>query len=300
MTKAPSRALLRAALVLWVARAGLALFASYPLARTLSAIGADLRPEGDASLFAPGGFLLLDTLNVGMAPARSAMKSAAQGSLVLSVVALGPLALAMGSLAFRQARWSDLFGNAVRSLPRFVLFSGATLFFQAIAIAIAALLHGVMTPLSSGIIDERIPTLMTAGAVVAGAVLVLGLGLIQDLMRAGVVLGTAPSAKAIIRMALGIFGKRPAAVIAGWTGPALLQVLLVALGARLAQWIDVARPGAGRIAAVALMHQGVVFACCALRSVWLSRSIDLVVHAMPIAASPSIDPSGGSRTALSG
>lgn len=295
MTKAPPRAILRAAIVLWAARIAFALCASYPLARTMAAIGAELRPEGDASLFTPGGFLLLDTLEIGTAPIRSAMKSAAQVSLVLSVLALFPLALAMGILVKRQTRWPDLFGEAMQWLPRFVLLSGATLLLQALAIAALALLRG-LTPVSAT--DERLPALVTAGAVVVGGFLVIGLGLVRDLARAAVVLGTRQSVKADIRMAVGVFRKKPTAVMAGWSGPALIQVVLVTVGAILARWIDVAQPGAARIMAVAFVHQGVVLLCCALRSLWLSRSLDLMGSATPVAATDPVEPSSGSRAPL--
>lgn len=265
--------LLRAAFALYAARAASAAIVSYPVARTLTAFGARTRPEGDASLFADGGLLLLDTLRVAEPALRGVAQAASVLTVALAVLGLLPLGFSLSTLRDGTRPWFESTRDAARWFPTLVLLGGATIFVQALLAAGGAFLAGGAMSLAGKLADERAPALAAAPVVLVTALLVAGAGIVQDLVRADVAASDDASLQASLRVALASARARPGRIFAAWGTLAALQGAVVLGAAVVTPWIDVSKPGAMRIVAVASLHQAAVFATCWIRCVWLSRAL---------------------------
>lgn len=274
-TRLVARARARAVLVLFSFRAACALLLAYPVARTIGAFLPPAFPLSDALLFAPGGYYAAEALRLGGRAIQASLEGSAPGFVLVAVVASFPFAVALSSLTEPSEALPLLVKRGAACTPPLVAIAGATALAQAaavVAIAVgAAAVYGVL----GSALDERQADLtVTAIVLVASSSLVV-LGLAADLARAAAVRHGARATRAAATAA-GVLRRAPVAVLTGWLPAALAGVAAVAASAWAASALDVSRPGAARVWAVALLHQTTVLALVALRIYWLERALALV------------------------
>jgi hypothetical protein len=270
---------IRPVLTLWVFRAGAGLVVSYPAARTLSSFG-PASPEGDALLFAAGGLHLMEALRLGGRALGAAVESASAVGLLVAFVGLLPLAAALAMLASPHAGARAAASRAVETWPALVLLGGGSVLAQAAVAALSSAALSKASDVVGALTNERNADLLLLATGAAAALVVLAIGLLQDLARAAMVrdrLGASDAVVAGLRALLA----RPAAVAGAWLGPSALGGVVVLGGAWAVSAVDVSRPSGARVAAVLVLHQAAALALAGLRVRWLTRSLALVPRAEP-------------------
>jgi hypothetical protein len=269
------RPLLRASLLLYAYRVGASTLVAYPIARTLTAFGATMHVEGDRSLFESGGFRLLESLRLG-GPSLSA--SAESGVLIgacLAVLGLLPLAAAMAVLARPSAGHGDVAKRAIELFPVFLKLGAAAVLVQGVICAVAAAVAPTLSGFAGVIANEKARDLVVLAALLPAAVAVVGLGIWEDVARAAAVDG-APRARDAAQLGLAALVGRPAATLGACAVMAAGGCTAVAISAAAVGFIDVSRPGVGRVVAVAAVHQATLFVVAALRVAWLRVGLSRV------------------------
>ncbi len=113
-----------------------------------------------------------------------------------------------------------------------------------------------------------------AGAGLVGLGLVVTVGVIADLARAAIVRRGARALEAI-GIGISTVMSRPLATLSSWATPGAWSLVLVLAAAWLSGRLDVSHGGAGRVLAVAVVHQVVLVALVVLRGTWLDRALAL-------------------------
>lgn len=274
---APSRVpvTLRALMILCLYRAAAATIVGYPIARTLGSLGPTALPDGDVSLFAPSGMQLLEALRFGARAIPASVESGSIVAIVLATVGLFPLAVALTALENPRATRGQLSSAAADRLPSFLFLSGATLLSQAVLAMTTALVVTGVSGLTDSFRNERTADLVPLLLGVIGLLAVLAVGVVQDVARAAVIRHGVRGIDSI-RIAGTTLVATPRAVFGAFAGPMVATAFVVAAAAALTSACDVSRPGAWRIASVALVHQLAVVAIVALRLRALGAALTLV------------------------
>ena len=256
---------------------GLRLFAGFCLAWPLSALvaqtGVGLRSEGDRAMFEGGGYLLLEVLRL----RGSELAAVARG--LLPVLALGLLltaacnaVLLVGLNMQGRLRLRELLSRASERLPPLVALGGGTalgqvLLFVAGAIAVSAIPEALARPVATTAAEIL---LWLVVALAAGA-----LGGFSDLVKASLIRHQAPLLEALGH-AFKCLRQRPILGGFGWVPYAAVFVAVAVLAGQLTEIIDVARPGAWRVACVFTIHQLVILSSVTARAIWYARALRLV------------------------
>jgi hypothetical protein len=257
--------------------AGLRLFAGFclawPLSQLLAQTGVGLRAEGDRALFEGGGYFLLEVLRL----RGGELAAVARG--LLPVLGLGLLltaacnaAILVGLNLQGRLQLRELLSRAGERLPRLVLLGGGTtlgqvLLFLAGTIAASAIPEVLARPAST-----------TAAEALLWLVVALGVGALggfSDLVKASLIRHEARLFEALAH-AFRCFRHRPIRASFGWVPYAALFLAMAVLAGELTEIIDVARPGAWRVACVFVIHQLVVLSSVTARAVWYARALRLV------------------------
>jgi len=270
-----TRARMRAALLLFAFRAVSALVLAYPVARTIAAFSPPVFPVADGLLFAPGAFYAVEALRLGGRAIEASVESSALAFVFVAIVASFPFAVALSALVHPDESLPSLAKRGAEGTPSLVAIGGAAALSQAVGLAAIA---GATASLSGSFdtaMDERQADLTRAGLALVASACLVGVGLLADLARAAVVRRGVRAVPAIV-LSFERLRRVPGAVLVAWLPPAAASLALVAGAAWAASAVDVSRPGAGRVWAVALMHQVAVFAIVALRVYWLERALHVV------------------------
>jgi hypothetical protein len=269
------RARVRAALVLFFARAASALVLAYPVAKTTAAFLPPAFPVSDALLFAPGGFYAAEAVRLGGRAINASLEGSAMGFVLLAIGISFPFAVALSALVYPAESLPDLAKRGAACTPPLVAIGGATAVAQAVAAAAIAGALGAASGSVDRVLDEPQADLTLVGlALIAGSSLLV-MGLAADLARAAVV-RQGQRALGAIAFSFAVLRRAPRAVVSAWLPAWLASVAVVAAAAFAASALDVSRPGAARVWAVALIHQVAVLAIVALRLYWLERALALV------------------------
>jgi hypothetical protein len=269
------RAFVRPVAVLWAFRVAAGAAVAYPAVRALGTLGPSTSPDGDRILFAPGGLHLVEAIRLGGKAIGASVESASVVAVLLSMVALLPLAVALGALIEPAAGLPGLIGRALARLPVLLVLGGATVLVQALVSLGTSLVVSDLSDALGSLTSELRADLWLTGVVAAGWALVLTVGIVQDLGRAAIMrhgcgLGSA------LTTAIEVLAGRPLSVLRGWGGPAAGAGLVIATAAWGTGAIDVSRAGGGRVAAVLLLHQIATLTLAALRVRWLGTALGLV------------------------
>jgi hypothetical protein len=279
----PRRAMARAVLLLWLGRALAGLLVGYPVARTVGAFMPPGAAYGDAVLFAPGGVVLLEVLRVGGRVLGASLESALLAFVAVSVATLFPLGLALAGLVCPGESGASLARRAARALPPLFALSGAAAVVQAVALTAVGIGLTSLAPAFAQMNERTGDLLVVTTAVVAGAP-VLGLGILHDVARAAVI-RTEARARTAVAIAWDALRRGPRRAVLAWAAPTGVGAIVVAAAAWATGALDVSRPGASRVVAVALLHQLAVATLVTSRLVWFARALALV-PAAPAPAEP--------------
>jgi hypothetical protein len=241
-----------------------------PLASLVSESGIGQRWEGDRALFEGGGYLLLEVLRLHGA----AVLAAARG--LVPVLLLGLLLTSLGNAALLVAlntegrlRWPSWSAAALERLPALGALAVATTLAQGLLVFAAALLSsGLPDPLAR----PQQATALQAALWLAALLLAGALGGFGDVAKAALVRHDSGLRGALER-ALQAVRTRPFFCLLGWV-PFAVPLVASALGAAwLTGVLDVARPGAWRVAVVFMVHQGVILVAVACRAAWFAAAL---------------------------
>jgi hypothetical protein len=252
-----------------------ALVLALPTTALVAGTGIGRFPDGDRLLFQPGGVIATEVARA-VTPALSAQSTASLTvATMVSVLLLLPHAALLVTLSggVRRPR-SVTWGRAIGHLPSLAWLSGVGLLAQAItAFGMLSLAGMLRNALAAG--TARSADLVYLSVLALGLLLTLVIGLARDLGRAAVVSESLGS-KVALYAGCRALARAPGHCLLAWAAPAAAGFALVALGAAVTAWLDVARPGTWRVWLVALVHQGIAYALCFCRAFWLKASLELV------------------------
>lgn len=261
-----------AVLTAYFTRAAAGAVTALPLVFGVAASGAE-RLESDRALFAPGALLLVELLRTG---APTLLASAGSTLVVVPfglALTLPATALLFVTANTPEARLGQALPRALRVLPAFVAFGLLELALGVVAVVIGALVAVVVLALSPlGALAED---LLALSCLAAGLVLAAAAGMALDLARAAAVPSAVPLRRAL-RSASATLRRALAPAAGGYALATGASALLVAVGARGAELLEVERDGAARWVAVVALHQGVLALLAVIQGLWVLRATALV------------------------
>src|SRR5262249_15461900 len=150
-------------------------------------------------------------------------------------------------------RFAFLASRAARALPALLGLAGVVAVVQVVALVA---IGGAVSAVSQGLTptNERTGDLALLAIAVVALLPILAVGRLHDSSRPAVV-KTEVRAWASLLFAWDALRAGPRRVVLAWAGPAAASTALVGAAAWVTGVLDVARPGGGRVAAVALVHQ---------------------------------------------
>lgn len=264
---------------LWAVRAAFAWVLAAPIAEVLGGTGIDRFPKGDALLFQPGGGYLLETLRLSQGPLLAVLHHAVWLAVLFGYLSLVPVAGLMVALAHRgRLDPSEFMARGLRQLPRFTYLAGLTWLTQA-AVALAAAL---LVLLFESVLPARLSPhgidLCLLGVAALGLLLVLVVGVVEDLARAACIRFD-DHALGALKNALSTLWHRPRAVLLSYSVPAVWSVIIVFVMMIVAQHVPIERGGSLSLIAVFILHQLVIGSLVLLRTNWLARALALIAPA---------------------
>lgn len=270
----------------WAVRAAFAWAIAAPVAHVLGGEGVDQFPRGDALLFQPGGGYLLETLRLAEGPLLSELRHAAWLTLLFGYLSLVPLAGLMVALAHRgRLDPSEFVARGLRHLPHFGYLAGLTWLAQAVVALAGATIVLFLEQTLSASHSVRSVDLWSMSVAALVLVLVLAVGVVQDLARAACV-RFGDRVGGALKDAFATLCRRPGAVLRGYAVPAAWSVVIVLFASVATEHLHVERGGTWSLIAIFGLHQLVVLALVVLRSSWLSRSLVLIA---PTSAPSALD-----------
>src|SRR5690606_28850339 len=261
-----------AVLTAYFTRAAAGAVTALPLVFGVAASGAE-RLESDRALFAPGALLLVELLRTG---APTLLASAGSTLVVVPfglALTLPATALLFVTANTPEAPLGQALPRALRVLPAFVAFGLLELALGVVAVVIGALVAvGVLGLSPLGALAEG---LLALACLAAGLVLAAAAGMALDLARAAAVPSAMPLRRAL-RSASATLRRALAPAAGGYALATGASALLVAVGARGAELLEVERDGAARWVAVVALHQGVLALLAVIQGLWVLRATALV------------------------
>jgi hypothetical protein len=262
---------------LWAWQTALALGASWP-ATSLAQAFFGASPRGDAELWAPGGYALIDSLWHGaraLAPTAAAAKAVL---LVGTVAGLLPMAASMSAMAYearhhRHAGFVRSMTRALGAMPALLLLLVLVDAAQAGAIGLGLLAAKSSETWFEGSLGdaraERLGVALASVFVLAAS----GMGVVHDLARAVVVRSRTRALRALAR-AWHTFGRAPLSIWWSWAWRTLTAMVPVLAVAAVATRIG--GRGGMPLFLLAMLHQGVVLSRVAIHLSWLASALRAV------------------------
>lgn len=262
---------------IWAWQTALALVASWPAASLARAFfGAS--PAGDAELWKPGGYALLDFLWHGaraLAPAAGAAKVVLLVGVVAGLLPLAASLFAMAHEAHHHSRagFVRCITRALAAMPALLLLMVLMGAAQAAALGIGLLVaKGSETWLEASLGDARAQRMGLA----LGFAFVLaasGIGVVHDLARA-LVVGSRTRAVRALSRAWHAFGRAPLFLWWSWAWRALTAIIPVLAVAAVAARIG--GRGGMTLFLLTVLHQAVALSRVALHLSWLASALRAV------------------------
>jgi hypothetical protein len=265
-----------ALLFVWAFQLAGAMLAAGPIVGALSRTGIADHPAGDAILFEPGGLLLVEALRLGGPALLGALGASGFSLLLLHAAALVPLAALLVALATPGKLNTPLWlGRAAAHFPAFLLLAGVTWLARALLLVASLFLLAPIGGWLDSAVNERNADLALLAGVLVVFILLILLGIAQDLGRAAVVRHGSRALGSLVT-GLAALRRRPLAALAGWLTPASWSVALIAGAAIVTGWLAVDQPGSWRVLAVLVVHQAALLGLLLLRALWLRTALGLV------------------------
>jgi hypothetical protein len=242
-----------------------------PIAATLRATGVGQQPNGDAVLFAPGGWYLFETLRLA-GPALSGVCAASAALLVIAVLLqVVPQGALVHGLVQPRATLGSTLQLSLASFPRFLLLGGLGFLAQAAALVLG-LIAGQALRHAVGGAGRAISGEIAFTVVLAcSLLLVCVIGALVDLARLAHGRGE-HSISASTHAALRTLRQRPLAVAVAALVP-VLGVFGLAVGVGfVVGGLHVELGSTWRWVSILTLHQLVIVAACAAEARWQSRA----------------------------
>jgi hypothetical protein len=265
----------RLVVCVWLLRALLGWLVALPFIALVSSSGIGTLVQGDRALFEPGGLWLAELGRVSL-PALGATIGTCWPYLLaaLALRVVPDAALIQHALEPESAVRPSL-RAALHAFKRLLALSACELALKALLLAVVFMVAGALGQSSNDTLRRFAPVIATLlGALALGAVSVLA-----DARRAlcfvepELGFGLAPTWNIAQTHALGLS--------ASYLFRCGLGALAIACAARLAELIDVSRPGALRVVCVLLVHQAVLLSLTGLHYLWARRVAGAVLAQPP-------------------
>lgn len=268
----------------WLSRALLGWLCALPLITAVGASGLSELPRADRALFEAGGLWLVE-LGYREANALSAgLRAAAVLALAALILRMPVSALLYVATHEPKASLSLAFRRALGGFSRFLGLWLFELTLRGLLLALTLLLASSVAALKLYAGDEMLAALPPLVAVAFGLALSGLVSVALDGARAHSVLAPKDSFGAALAAGAALVRARAFECSGSYIFYVGAGLLLVALGARAAEALDVSRSGALRVLAVFVAHQAVLLGLCLLQALWVRRVVDL---SQPGPASPS-------------
>jgi hypothetical protein len=263
------RALARALGVQFVHRALGAWLIALPFADTLAA-GVSAFPRGEAMLYEPGAYYLLETLLRQEGALKTLSGIVLWPIAVWLLLSLVPLWLVLD--AVRRSPRSEPRGERLRrELPSLLLLAGVTSLLRLLTLSVSLGFVLSLRSMVDSSLDERAADLVSLVPATFGLALLLAISLLQDVARSAVLAHGQHAAAASVT-ALNLLRTHSAHLVARYALFTTLGALALALGAALMIWRAPVALGGGAALVVLALQQLLVLASLVARASWLSRA----------------------------
>ena len=257
----------------YISRALLALLLAWPLSRLISDPTASL-PRGDRVLFDEGAMYLAEIVRL----RRPEITAVAEGhlgiALLVAYAGLVPLGAVLAALtAALPQTLPQLFARTWRGMGTLSLLLGASLVAVALAVSLPQVVFGLLEDKLSGALDDVRHDLVEGAFGALGGLAIALVAAVHDLARLAAI-GDERGAFFAVLHGWSAFRRHPFRVLLGWSARTLTAAVFMSLAALFTTRCGVETPW--RLAAVLLVHQGVIFALIVLRADWLMYARDLL------------------------
>jgi len=262
-------------LALWAVRGLGALVVAAPVAAALSA-GLEHQPRADTVLFAPGGAYLLEAIRLNQRALAVAVPHAVWASLVVGGLCLVPLAALLIALAPRgrgsEEAWLE---HTAHHVPGLALLAGLTVLVQATVGTLTAIIALGARPSLARQLGQRGGDSSLIVLVGVALVLIVGIGVVQDLARAAAVRHDCTVVDCI-RTATAVALANPGRVTIAWLTPAVWSMALALAAVMVTRAVRLEAATDWQWGVLVATHQLAALGIVALRATWLARAVTLV------------------------
>lgn len=259
----------------WLSRALLGWLVALPLIEAVSGSGIHSLPQADRALFEAGGLWLLELGFREMHALLAGLRASLWLALAALVLRTPVSALLYSASVDPKAALPLAFRRALALFPRFLGLSALEACGRGLCVALTLLLAYGLETLVPRAKNEMFADWPTLAAALVCAFLLSTLAVFLECSRAF----SAASPQQRLREVFASAAHATRTRALEWAGSGALYVgtlaLLLASSGRLVELIDVGRPGAQRVLAVWLLHQGVLLAACWVQSAWVRRVLSL-------------------------
>jgi hypothetical protein len=261
----------------WAWRTFVALLTSWPFASLVrAAYGSD--PRGDAPLWTPGSYPLLDFFWRDAHGVAAAGHGAGLALLVGMVAGLVPMAALMVALVWPateggRAGFVRSMDGALRAFPRLALVAVAAELGQGLVAGAGYFLWELVEGWTHAGLGEARAQQFACVIALPFAAAALAIAVVHDLARAAVVRFRARPIEAIV-LGVQTMWRSPAKIGWSWGWRWIALLACVAVGGAVADRL-VGR-GGWTLAGLAMLHQGIIGAGVTLRASWLARALRCV------------------------
>jgi hypothetical protein len=245
-----------------------------PIVSIVEGAGVSGFVDGDAILFAPSGLYLSELLRLAAPDLRAFAGNSLYLALPALVFAIFTRAALMAALAESgRLPLGAVFERALRALPGFLLISGLGVIARIVLFLVAFEVGGPALTLAELSFNEKNADLTALAAMLACLLPLLLIPPLADLTRARVLLDGARVRDAIAP-AFRLFRAKFPAILLAWLLPTLAALAAGLVVAAVVPWLDVSKPGGGRLLGVFMLHQLVAFGLVWFDAVWLAKAVN--------------------------
>lgn len=269
-------ALARALGVQYLYRALGAWLIALPFADTLAG-GVSEFPRGEALLYEPGAYYLLESLLRRQSALTTLTGAALWPIAVWLLLSLLPVWLVLDAVR-RSPRHEPLGERLRRELPSLLLLAGVTSLVRILTLSVTLASVLSLRSLLEASLDERAADLVALLPALLGGALLLVVSLVQDLARSAVVAHGQHAAAASVT-ALALLRRHAASLLTRYALFAALTALALTLGAALMIWRTPVSLGGGAALALFSAQQLLVLLSLAASAAWLAHAARVSVQA---------------------
>jgi hypothetical protein len=258
----------------WLTRVTLGWLVALPLITAVGASGLGALPQADRALFEGGGLWLVELAF----RETHALSGGLRAVALLGLAALAlrtPITAVLFFAAFdAKATLSVASRRALGGFRRFLGLSVLELLGRALLLTLTVLAAHALESISHPA-NEALAELAPLASYLLGLLLLAGFAIFCDCCRAVSVQSPRLGLGAVLADASSFFRACALQLLGSYLFYVGFSVLLLSLGARLVEALDVGRAGALRVVGVCLVHQNALLGLCLLQWLWLRRLMSL-------------------------